>query len=383
MRKLGLPALTIASAFALGSAVTSIANRLTTPALATGSAVRITEKVTVCIPARDEESRLPDLAHDLVAQRAVDHLRVVIYDDRSADRTVSRTTDAIAGDSRFTLVRGTTEPPDGWLGKSAACDQAARHPDSISADVLIFLDADVRLQPDALAAAVTELRRRGASLLSPWPVQVAHTLAERLFAPLLCWSWAATLPTALAHAVTAQSMVVACGQFLVFDAPSYRRIHGHSAVAASVTEDLDIARALRAVGLRTAVALAGEHASCRMYTDARQVRVGYGKWLWTAFGSPASTAAVLLAAVAIWVVPAAAALCGSGRTRRIGTLGYAAAVVSRLAARNMESRKSVGIRDLVDATTHPASILAAVALTLDSTRRHRLGRSRWKGRTIP
>ena len=43
-------------------------------------------------------------------------------------------------------------PPQGWLGKPNACAQGAAA--AADADVLVFLDADVRLVPDALAAAV-------------------------------------------------------------------------------------------------------------------------------------------------------------------------------------------------------------------------------------
>ncbi|MCJ0903773.1 glycosyltransferase family 2 protein [Rhodococcus sp. ARC_M6] len=383
MKKIGRRALTVASAFAVGSAAMSVLNRITTPTLAVGPPDPIFERVTAIIPARNEETRLPNLIDDLRAQSGIKHLRVVIYDDRSTDRTASLAEDAAGGDSRFTIVRGEHEPPDGWLGKSAACNQAARHSDSTDADILIFLDADVRLGPDALAAAVTELRRSGASLLSPWPTQIAVTAAELIVQPLLCWSWAATLPTLISNAVTAPSMAVACGQFLVFDASNYRQIGGHHAVAASVTEDLDLARALRAAGLRTVVALAGEHVSCRMYSSATELREGYGKWLGTAFGSPTSTAVVLFAAAGIWIAPAVTVVCGSGRVRSVAAIGYAAGILSRLASRNMETRKAIRIRDIVDAAAHPLSIAAAIGLAVDSSRRHRLGRATWKGRTIP
>src|SRR5690606_20687549 len=104
---------------------------------------------------------------------------------------------------------------------------------------------------------------------------LAHSPAERLVQPLLCWSWATTLPVVLAERGTRPSMAVACGQFLAFDAADYRAIGGHAAVAGSVTEDLDIARALRRHGMRTAVVAAGSMARTRMYRDEAELEAGY------------------------------------------------------------------------------------------------------------
>ena len=62
-------------------------------------------------------------------------------------------------DPRVTVLAGQPLPP-GWLGKPHACQQLADAADP-AADVLVFLDADVVLGPDAVAAAVGLLRRRG------------------------------------------------------------------------------------------------------------------------------------------------------------------------------------------------------------------------------
>ena len=82
--------------------------------------------------------------------------------------------------------------------------------------------------------------------------------------PLLCWSWASTLPIPLTDRGLRPSTAVSCGQFLVFDAAAYRAAGGHIAVATRVTEDLEVARALRRAGHRTAVVAAGRIANTRI-----------------------------------------------------------------------------------------------------------------------
>ncbi|MFC9789992.1 glycosyltransferase [Rhodococcus sp. NPDC127528] len=360
-------------------AVVATVNARTVPRLSGRDAV--SEPVTVCVPARNEADSAPRLIADLRAQRGLADLRVLVLDDDSTDGTGAAVRDAIGGDPRFTLHRHDGDPPPGWVGKPAACARLAE----LSADrsgVLVFLDADVRLAPDALAAAVGELRTSGADLLCPWPFQTAVTAAERAVQPLLCWSWFATAPVPVANRTTRPSMAVACGQFLVFDAHGYRAVGSHHAVAGSVAEDLDLARVLRRSGRLTAVAAAGELARCRMYDGPAQARAGHGRWLWTAFGSPAGASAVLAAALSAYLAPPLAAAFGRGSVRRWGLAGYGCAVASRLVARRTESGGALTARDGVDALAHPLSVIGLAALTVDSHLRHRRGGHSWKGRPL-
>ncbi|MGW4481585.1 glycosyltransferase [Rhodococcus triatomae] len=369
-----------------GFAGAAVAVSVTGLAIATVNAVAVprlradgpvTEPVTVCIPARNEADTLPGLIADLRAQRDVPDLRVLVLDDDSDDATAAAARVAANGDDRFTIESGAGDPPPGWLGKPRACARLAEltgHRDGI----LVFLDADVRLAPHALAAAAGALRRLRVDLLSPWPYQVTVTPAERLMQPLLCWSWFAAAPLPIANRSTRPSMAVACGQFLVFDAGAYRAVGGHRSVASCVAEDLELARVLRRSGRRTAVAVAGELASCRMYSSAAQLRDGHGRWLWTQFGSPAGAAAVLgIAALGYTIGPALA------RPRRWGLVAFGCAVTSRLLARRAESGRRLTARDGVEAASHPLSVAGLTALTLDSHLRRRAGSITWKGRPLP
>ncbi|MBJ8343224.1 glycosyltransferase [Antrihabitans sp. YC2-6] len=352
-------------------------NRLTVSRLR--DAPPTVEQLTVCIPARNERDCLPHLVADLRVQRGVPNLRVLILDDDSSDDTGPVAEQAFSSDTRFELHRRSGPPRAGWTGKSAACRQLSELARTESG-VLIFLDADVRLAPDALAAAVAHLRRKDAALVAPWPFQAAVTSIERLVQPLLCWSWAASLPIVVANRELRPTMVVACGQFLVFDADAYRSVGGHSAVAASVTEDLDIARALRRAGRHTVLVSAAGLASCRMYSNSDDIEQGYTRWLWSAHGSAAGSVAASAVALLAWVGPPLGML--SRRTRRWGFAGYAAAVASRLLARSLESPERLCAADAFDAALHPLSTLTYVGLTARSHRAHRTGRLSWKGRTL-
>jgi len=349
-------------------------------------ATPVIEPVIIAIPARDEATRLPRLIADLRAQQGVSRMRIWILDDGSTDGTFPAAVEAIGDDDRFTVVAADTDPEPGWTGKTAACARLAELAGVTAGPppgALIFLDADVRLRPQAIAAAVSELRRSGAGSVSPWPYQRAGSLAEALVQPLLCWSWATTLPVRLADRSLRSSTAVACGQFLVFDAAVYRAVGGHAAVAGSITEDLALARALRRAGHRTVLVAAGTLASTRMYRGAAEVDGGYTRWLWSAYGGTAGAVAVDTVAAVAYVLPALAALFGRGRIRRTGVIGYGSGVASRLLARSLESGTGPRGADLGAALAHPVSIGAYLRLSGRSWLLHRRGALSWKGRPVP
>lgn len=373
-----------AASLAAASAFVSTINSFRMPALLPPGSP-IDEHIVVCIPARDEADKLPALVVDLTRQRWCSNLRIVVLDDDSTDGTAAAARAAAAGDRRIRVVESRESPPFGWTGKAAACAQLVRLAEQQAepASVIVFLDADVRLEPEALASAVELLRASDVSLLCPWPEQLSERFYERLLQPLLAWSWMSSLPVQIGNATLRPSMAVACGQFMVFDADAYRTVGGHGCVAASVTEDLDLARALRRDGFRTAVASSGGFARCRMYGSTVDLRAGYSRWLWNEFGGPIGSAAAAAALAAVYVLPPVVALTASGSVRRLGRVGYLAGFMSRVAARRRETGARLRPIDVVDAMAHPLSVLAFVELVAQSHVRRRRGALTWKSRPMP
>ena len=329
----------------------------------------VTEPVTVAMPVRDEAHRVAPALAAVLAQRGVPDLEVLVLDDGSADGTADVVRAVANGDPRLRLLRG-TPPAPGLPGKPHACAQLAAQ---ARGRALVFVDADVLLAPHAVAAAVTLLRGAGLDLLSPWPRQLADGAAARLVQPLLQWSWMVSLPLRRAERSPHPSLCAANGQFLVADAAALARAGGFGGVGAEVLDDLAVARAVKRAGGRVGVADGSEIAACRMYDGWADLRAGYRKSLWAAFGPAPASAAVAATLALAYVVPALAALRGS----RAGLVGYGAAVVSRVLA----ARRSGG-RAWPDALAHPASVTALLGLLASSWRGHRRGELTWKGRRL-
>ena len=111
------------------------------------------------------------------------HFEVVVLDDGSTDRTAQVVREIAENDDRVRL-ESAPPLPVGWCGKQHAChvlSRLASHP------LLIFLDADVRLQPDALARISAFMEQSGAALASGVPGQETKTFSERLLIPLVAF----------------------------------------------------------------------------------------------------------------------------------------------------------------------------------------------------
>jgi hypothetical protein len=331
---------------------------------------RVRRPVTVVLPVRNEAEQVGGCLAALLDQRGVDDLTVVVVDDGSTDGTadVVRT----RADPRVRLI-ASGPLPSGWLGKPHACavGAAAAPGDGI----LAFVDADVRLFPDALAGAIAVLERHGLDLVSPWPRPVAHGWAERLVQPLVPWLWATTLPVRIAERSPRPSLAAATGQFLVLDRGAYERAGGHGAVRGEVLEDIALLRAVKRTGGRGGPVDGSRLAACRMYDGWAALRDGYTKSLWCAVGaSPIASSAAAALLTAVWVVPAVAALRGS----RAGLAGYAAGVAGRAV-----TAAGTGSRVWPDALAHPISMVLLDVLMVRSVVGHRRGTLSWRGRHLP
>ncbi|WP_372517715.1 glycosyltransferase [Frankia tisae] len=360
-------AVRVAAVASAGIAVHTVVNaRLLRVAPPAGA---VAERVSVILPVRDEAARLDGALAALLAARGVPDLEIVVYDDDSTDATGGLLAAWARRDRRIVALHG-AGPPPGWLGKPHACARAAA---AATGTVLVFVDADVTLAADGLARAVLLLRDSGLDLVSPYPRQVAASPAERLVQPLLAWSWLALLPLRAAERSPRPSLAAAGGQFLCVDAAAYRRAGGHTAVRDQILEDIALLRAVKRSGGRGVVVDGTTLATNRMYDGWAELRDGYAKSLAAAGGHPAASAAQVGLLWWLFVLPAAAAVCGSGA----GLAGYLAGVAGRLVA-----ARRTGGRSWPDAAAHPVSVGLLGYLTALSWWRRRRGTATWKGRPV-
>ena len=138
------------------------------------------ELVTVCIPARNEERNIEACVRSLLGS-AHENIEVLVYDDESTDYTGEILRGLCAEDNRVRIVP-TVPLPEGWNGKQHAC---FRMSEAARGDWLLFTDADVRFEPDAIGAGLAFASKREADLVSTFPRQIVGSIGELLTVPTI------------------------------------------------------------------------------------------------------------------------------------------------------------------------------------------------------
>lgn len=229
--------------------------------------------LSVLIPARNEGDSIGPALLAILAHPDP-QLEVLVLDDHSTDHTAASVAALTAQDSRVRLVPARPLPP-GWCGKQHACwqlAQAARH------DLLLFLDADVRLHPNAIPRLQSFLERHPhVALASGVPRQLTASFLEHLLIPLIHLVLLGYLPLPAARRSRWSAFAAGCGQLFLARRSAYFAADGHRAIRSTLHDGVKLPRAFRAAGLVTDLFDATHVASCRMYQTSGEVWRGLGK----------------------------------------------------------------------------------------------------------
>ena len=141
--------------------------------------------LTVVIPAFNEAGNIQAcLGSVLRSHPPCSDWSVVVVDDSSSDQTVdlARRTAAEGADRCSVLQAGPRPDAERWVGKNWACTRAM---EQVTSEWVLFLDADVRLQPDALRRALRQAIDDGSGLFSLAPRLECDCLAEWMVQPIM------------------------------------------------------------------------------------------------------------------------------------------------------------------------------------------------------
>ena len=234
--------------------------------------------VSICIPARDEEGNIGNAVRAALAQeyRA---LEVIVLNDGSLDNTEAEAREAASGDPRFRLING-SEPPQGWAGKPWACQRLGLESQG---DYLLFIDADVVLAPQAVAASLSVTVERKLDLMSLFGDWKLDSFWEGAVIPVVGWLIRGTVDF---EAVNSQSsaQAFANGQFIMVNRAVWKRVRGHELVKSAVLEDVWLARSFKQRALKTGLYHGRGAFSVRLYSSLSEIIAGYRKNLYEGMG---------------------------------------------------------------------------------------------------
>lgn len=236
-------------------------------------------KVSVLIPARNEEKNIGNILRDLKNQPFM-NIEVIVFNDQSEDRTVRVVHEFTRSDTRFRLINS-EQLPEGWLGKNYACHRLA---EEASGDYLLFLDADVRISGNLIGDAISYAGATTSDLVSIFPMQRILTPGEWATVPNMNYILVTLLPLILVRKTGFSSVAAANGQFMLFRKETYNQLLPHKKMKMSKVEDILIARYLKSAWKGVSCLLGDERISCRMYPGFYAAVNGFSKNVAEFFG---------------------------------------------------------------------------------------------------
>jgi hypothetical protein len=374
----GLPvALGLGVVFALQAAILGFVNLSRYRRAAADVAPTASTSVTVCIPARNEEANIEACVRSVLANAGPLTIEVLCYDDQSTDATPAMLAKLVAEDERVRVAQTVPLPP-GWNGKQHACWRLANE---ARGAWLLFTDADVRFEPDALRRSVGEAERLGVALLSTVPRQIVGSLSEALAVPMIHVLLLSYLPIGRMRSTLDPSASAGCGQFLLARADAYRATGGHSSFRESMHDGIRMPRLFRAAGFRTDLFDGTDLVSVRMYRGLAQTWRGFAKNAFEGLGSVALLVMLTIMHGVGHVLPWAFLAWSLVTARPADTLTglAAAAVVLAIVERWMLAVRFEQPRFI--AFLHPFAMVMMTAIQWHSLWLALRGRRSWKGRT--
>lgn len=245
-------------------------------------------KVSVIIPARNEEYRIKPLLTSLQQEEVLKHHEVIVVDDHSQDQTA-----AIALSFGAKVIQAKPLPKN-WFGKPWACYQGAQ---AATHDIYVFLDADTALEKGGFNQLIGVFLKES----TPMSVQPYHRMKKWYESLALLFNFivmmSSGLFTPLGNNVKASTFFGPCQ---VVTKQDYWAIEGHAAAKNIVLEDIALGQAFQKTLKKPVRAFAGNGIiSFRMYPEGFTSLVeGFTKNFATGAGMIAPW---LLILISVWI----------------------------------------------------------------------------------
>lgn len=257
--------------------------------------------VSILVAGRDEAERLPAAMPTLLSQ-GYPRYEVVFADDRSSDATGALLDDFARRDSRLRVLH-IRELPAGWLGKPHALDAAYGES---RGEWLLFTDADVRMDSEAVARAMQLAQSRNLDHLT-----LIASLDMRGF-----WEPVSISYISLAFLVGIRPWLVdkpgagsymGIGAFQLVRRAAYDAVGGHRRLAMEVVDDMKLGKLVKRAGYRSAVGIANRYVVVRWQAGLGNIVRGLTKNMFAGMGfHPWKALGTDLAVFVLSVLPFAA-----------------------------------------------------------------------------
>ncbi|MDX9789973.1 MAG: glycosyltransferase family 2 protein [Candidatus Kapaibacterium sp.] len=350
--------------------VTATINIMFGPFLYKAKELDSREKISVLVPARNEERNIEILIKSILNQKYPNY-ELIVLDDNSSDNTYDIAAKYI-DNPKFKLLRG-TNLPNGWLGKNYACQCLA---DAATGEYLIFTDADNYHDINALSKTVSMMKRYNLDMLSAFPQQKTISFYEKLIIPLIDVIIYSGLILWTTYHLKSSAFAAANGQWIAFRKKLYQEIGGHAAVKDKIVEDVELSRIAKKSKAKIMTASGKDLIFGRMYNSLNEIWEGLSKNIYglTNFETIPFFVLTLLIFLAC-ILPYFMLL-----SKTLFEFALVAVLINSVWRFLLAVRYSHNI--FISVFLHPISMILLILIGFNSFYRSTFKTLRWKGRDI-
>ncbi|RMW33526.1 MAG: glycosyltransferase [Nitrosopumilus sp.] len=209
-------------------------------------------KVSIILPARNEEEFLGKCLDSLIDQDYKDY-EIIVIDDSSEDSTGKIISEYAKRNSKVIHVSA-REKPEGWMGKNWACMEGYR---KATGELLLFTDADTTHKPNVISLAVSHLLSFELDALSTIPKMLTFDFWTNITLPMIS-TFLHTRFSALNVNNPAKKTGYFFGSFFILKKSTYEQVGMHEGVKHEIIEDGALGKKVKESGHKMKM-VRGEH----------------------------------------------------------------------------------------------------------------------------
>lgn len=215
-------------------------------------------KVSVIVPVRNEATNIRKLLTDLQKQSIPIH-EIICVNDNSTDQTLR-----VLNEFEITVI-DLKQKPENWNGKTYASQKGAL---KATGDVLLFLDADVRLDYEAIATLLAN-SNQGTTVTSVQPYHAVNANYEQtaLFFNLVT----------ISACGLNQEKIGLFGPVILIPRSIFFKVNGYESIKTSIVEDVELGKVLKQHHINFKLFTGGDYFSFKMYDNFSDLYTGYTK----------------------------------------------------------------------------------------------------------
>jgi len=213
---------------------------------------KTTPKVSIILPARNEEEFISGCLDSLIKQDYPNY-EIIIIDDSSDDSTGKIISEYAKKNSKIIPV--TAKPkPEGWMGKNWACMEGYK---KITGELLLFTDADTKHSENVISLAVAQLFSFNLDALSAIPKMVTFDFWTNITLPMIS-TFLHTRFSALNVNNPSKKTGYFFGSFFIMKKETYEKVGMHEGVKQEIVEDGALGKKVKESGYKMRM-VRGDH----------------------------------------------------------------------------------------------------------------------------